>query len=167
MAKCIIKGRQPVSTVQICSDTSNLPFIKSLVTGFHLHIQICSVTVLHFFNVSSRRDFQKHLERIRFGEEITDSVLILQFVSKVLESHNTCLQRTSINLGDQHMLVYRKPAKIKIIQKQIFPSVFMNIKKRKCQLFCVLFCVVFFFTSNFSPLLIIANSVIFFSQFNY
>lgn len=64
------------------------------------HIDFFSDSVLHFFNVSFRRDFQKHLERIRFGEEISDSVLILQFVSKVLESYNTCLQRTSINLGD-------------------------------------------------------------------
>lgn len=67
------------------------------------------------------------------------------------------------------MLVYRKPAKIKIIQKQIFPSVFMNIKKKKGNVGCFVFCFVLFvfFTSNFSPLLIIANSVIFFSQFNY
>lgn len=90
-----------------------------------------SSSALHFFNVSFRRGFQKHLEYVRPAEESNCLCFNSSLCKQSPRFREQVLAKDIYQFRRLAKLVYRKPAQIKIIEKQILLGVVMSIKKQQ------------------------------------
>lgn len=93
-------------------------------------IDLFSSSALHVFNVPFRRGFQKHLEYVRPGEESNWLCFNSSLCKQSPRFREQVLAKDIYQFRRLAKLVYRKPAKIKITEKQIFLCVVMSITKK-------------------------------------